>query len=353
MKWTAPQYSRASVDAAGRALAASTADPAEGEAALEVLDNWRASHSFPLNTLQMGLRQKARGIYASALVAQRLKRVPSILAKLKRFERMNLSRMQDIGGCRAVLRSLGEVRRLRDTYRDSSAKHRLVNEKDYISQPKSSGYRGIHLVYRFSSDYSPQYEGLQIEIQLRSRRQHAWATAVETVGTFLRQALKASEGEGRWLDFFALAGTAFALVEGGPPVPGTPTDWTELAHEIARVETELDARQKLRAYGSALRLTEEPGKKAHYYLLSLHPQERSLTVRGYRRQELEQATVDYLDAERQLSLFSASEAVLVAAESLDALRRAYPNYFLDTEVFLNELDSFLAQGGSRRAQRSR
>jgi hypothetical protein len=66
------------------------------------------------------------------------------------------------------------------------------------------------------------YNGLRIEMQLRSRLQHAWATAVETVGTFLRQALKSSQGEGAWLKFFALMGSALARREHTPLVPGTP-----------------------------------------------------------------------------------------------------------------------------------
>lgn len=42
------------------------------------------------------------------------------------------------------------------------------------------------MVYEFkskSSSYS-QYNGMLIEIQLRTRLQHYWATAVETVGIF-------------------------------------------------------------------------------------------------------------------------------------------------------------------------
>jgi hypothetical protein len=41
------------------------------------------------------------------------------------------------------------------------------------------------------------YNDLKIEMQLRSQYQHAWATAVETVGTFIGQALKSSIGPER------------------------------------------------------------------------------------------------------------------------------------------------------------
>ena len=55
-----------------------------------------------------------------------------------------------------------------------------MGETDYVRKPKTSGYRGIHLVYRYHNDRKTIYNGLQIEPQLRTRRQHAWATAVDT-----------------------------------------------------------------------------------------------------------------------------------------------------------------------------
>ena len=123
---------------------------------------------------------------------------------MRRFDRMNLARMQDLGGCRAVVNSVEKVRALVGLYEKSPIKHKLVGQDDYIAHPQASGYRGIHLVYRYYSDRSPTYNGLQIKLQLRSPLQHAWATAVETVVTFLRQALKASQGHADWLRFFSL-----------------------------------------------------------------------------------------------------------------------------------------------------
>jgi hypothetical protein len=69
--------------------------------------------------------------------------------------------------------------------------------------PQKSGYRGIHLVYRYNGRKT-EYNGLKIEIQIRTVIQHAWATAVETVGMFTQQALKSSQGEQDWLRYFAL-----------------------------------------------------------------------------------------------------------------------------------------------------
>ncbi len=52
-----------------------------------------------------------------------------------------------------------------------------------------------------------------IEVQLRTRLQHNWATAVETVGIFTGEALKSSQGNEDWQDFFRLVSTWFAHKE--------------------------------------------------------------------------------------------------------------------------------------------
>jgi hypothetical protein len=344
MNWTTLDYSKGQVDAAGRLLASGVGTPEEIDIALEVLNNWRAVHSFPLNTIQMGLRTRARRVYDHALVAQRLKRVPSIVLKLRRFSSMNLSRMQDIGGCRAILESVSQVRKVRAAYARSEQQHEFVSEKDYISQPKASGYRGIHLVYRYQSDRNPDYNGRSIEIQLRTRLQHAWATAVETVGTFLQQSLKSSEGSEKWLRFFALTGSAFALTERTQTVPDTPQDPEELTTAVTTLETDLAVRKTLGAYGEALKIAEDMQMAGAYYFLmslTLTKSQPALTVFGYTKQQLDRATDHYLEIEKTLA--PGAQAVLVAVDSLSALKKSYPNYFLDTQVFTQALGKIIGR----------
>ncbi|AKJ96474.1 hypothetical protein TVD_09135 [Thioalkalivibrio versutus] len=346
MAWSVPKNSKRQVDKAGRALAEGRLPTHQQNEALQVINNWRSSHSFPMNTFQVNLRQRARRIDNEALVAQRLKRVPSIVAKLRRFDGMKLSRMQDIGGCRAVVGSVDVVFALCNSYLNSEIRHVLVNQKDYIAEPKASGYRGVHLVYRYRSDRNETYNGHLIEVQIRSGLQHAWATAVETMGTFLRQALKSSEGSTEWLHFFALVSSAFAIREGCKVVPGTPTDYDVILEEIRSQEDRLKVADRLTAFGEALRTLEDAGiRGSKYYLMVLKPAEETLDIVGYRKNELAQATEAYLEAEKSVSNIEGADAVLVAADSLDSLRKAYPNYFLDTKTFLAELSSILGGKG--------
>jgi len=343
MDWVSPQYSRSRVDRAGALLASDFVDVDfdEYDDALTVINNWRSSHSRPLYTFRIGIRRHAERVDENALVAQRIKRLSSIRLKLTLSPNMKLSQMQDIGGCRAVVESVHKVDQLVKHYMESDIKHKLLNKDDYIRNPKTSGYRSIHLIYKYFSDKKATHNGLRIELQVRSQLQHAWATAVETVGTFIQQALKSSQGEDEWLRFFALMGTAIATREGCPPVPGTPSDAGELRKILREYVLKLDVTQRLQAYGAALNSVNEMDvrKDAAYYLLELDPKAMKINVLGYVQSELTKATRDYLAAEK--SLTPGSDAVLVSVESMASLRRAYPNYFLDTNRFVEAVNQAL------------
>jgi hypothetical protein len=157
----------------------------------------------------MTLKNRASRVLGGGkpLTAQRIKRLESILIKLREKSSMKLSQMQDIGGCRVILPSLDHVYALRDIYASDQLVHEALNPKDYIAEPNpDSGYRSLHLKFRFASDResSQPWVGLKIEMQIRTALQHQWATAVETAGTMKDQALKSKRGDPEWLRFFKL-----------------------------------------------------------------------------------------------------------------------------------------------------
>ena len=63
--------------------------------------------------------------------------------------------------------------------------YKIIKFNDYVENPKDSGYRSIHYVYKYSSK-ADKYNGLKIELQIRTKLQHNWATAVETAGAMTR-----------------------------------------------------------------------------------------------------------------------------------------------------------------------
>lgn len=340
--------SRSRVDRAGTTLVNDAASPEERREALAVVSDWRALHGTPLNVLEAHLRSRIVPFETSppsesAFVAQRLKRLPSIEAKLRRSRTMRLSRMQDVAGCRAVLPSAADLLATNSDIEASFAPHELLRRYDYLAQPRASGYRGAHLVYAYrpKDESHDIYSGLCVEVQLRSRLQHSWATAVETVGAFSGQALKSSEGSDRWLRFFALMGTVLAELEGLPPVPKTPTSASALRRELAQAATELDAVARLDAYSRMLRILEghvRNGQARYFHIyLEVLPDSARLRWNEYAPDERAEAIRAYEEVESAIQRFPGAETVLVAVDSVAALRRAYPNYFADTRMFAAEL----------------
>jgi hypothetical protein len=360
MAWGIPQNSKEEIDAAGHALVSGMASQQEFDAALDVINNWRYAHYHPLYIIQRRLRGKLQETDPNGLVAQRIKRLSSIGLKLNRFPNMRLSQMQDIGGCRAILSSMDELKKLTDIYalRDKGTrssrgiKHKKINEKDYVITPKESGYRGVHMIFRYYSDKIHDWDGMRIEIQFRTYLQHAWATSVETVGTFIGQALKSSVGGQDWLRFFALASSVIAIEEGSSPIPGTPDSKTDLIEELKKFKDELNVESHLLTYGSALQMVgQRELRGAQYFLLELHPDSHSINVRSYRKNDLDRASEDYLAVERRI-LNQNADAVLVSADSIAALKRAYPNYFADTRLFVEAINRAIGSSSNATEQLS-
>lgn len=308
-----------------------------------VLSNWRAAHYYPINTFQATLRQKLKNIDRSALVAQRLKRTPSIVAKLRRFPTMELARMQDIGGLRAVVGNLSQLEALQRNYKNTGFSHELIAQNDYVLKPKDSGYRGVHFVYRYRNHGAPDYNGLRIEVQMRTRHQHAWATAVETMGIFLDSALKSSEGPDDWLRFFAIAGSAIAHIEGRQGVPGYDGLTTiQINRLVADVAAQIGVREKLSAFGSAIEAIHANRRQGSFYLLVLDPVSKQVRLQAFSKDRFDVATQAYLEEEQRIVPGSQQQAVLVSTASIEALKRAYPNFFLDTHEFLKILEGIEA-----------
>lgn len=349
MQWTKLKFSNNEVNRAGDTLISLTPKPSERDVAADILSNWRSAHSFPLHTFAIRLKKLATQVDDDALVVRRLKRTPSILKKLKRAQtsKMKMSRMQDVAGTRAVLKSIKEVDAILKLYKKSrGTKHKIHKLKDYIKEPKNDGYRSVHLVYKYYSDKNSEYDGLSVEIQIRTKLQHFWATAVETVDHFTRQAIKSNEGEKNWMDFFRLVSSVFAIAENMPPVPETPKDKEELYGKVASLAKELDVVKKMNEWARIHKIIEgfekENPKKFDYYLLDLDLSTKELKISGFTKDQEELANSEYSKREeRMLNNREDKDIVLVSAETTKELRKAYPNYFLDTKEFIQALKSRL------------
>jgi len=347
--WVQRQYGKGEIDRAGELLVpwwrGETQPDRLGQAYI-IIQNWRTSHGLPLNVFQAGLRQRAKRIDPKAIIAQRLKRFSSVMNKLVREPNMKLSQMQDLGGCRAILADVATVDRLYQSYRHSE---RLFDTEgslkcyDYIRHPKSDGYRGIHVVGRYLArrDTRQPWNGHRVEIQLRSRLQHAFATTVETVTTFTGTPLKFGAGPDEWRRFFSLMGSALAVREGTEPVENTPGNRGELIDELRRATKGLRVRHRLRGWTSALKQFPRKNIKAFkWLLLVLNITEQTTNVTGYANRNEASRAVEEIELSKRPEL----DAVLVWVNDISALQTAYPNYYADTREFLEALNIALRGG---------
>ncbi len=351
MPWTEPEFNRGRVDAAGAVLVdtfrAGALDTDDDYESLYVVNNWRLSHQLPLQTLKMNLLTRSRKLDKEALVYQRIKRLWSIVGKLDRNENMKLSQMQDIGGCRSVVRSVKQVNDLIKIYEERPTQSEFVKKYDYISRPKSDGYRSVHLVYKYRG-YRSALDGLRVEIQVRSRQQHAWASAVETVSQFTGQALKSNIGLEPWKRFFILMANDIAAREHCPPVPDS-VDPARQKEELRSLVRQLRVEEVLGEWRNAVTnlTTNRRSTQIFVIALDLPNQEHStstapsLSISGFDNINMAFKSLIRMEKERA-GRIEAEQPVLVSVNSLAALRSAFPSYHLDAQAFIEAVRKAVA-----------
>lgn len=336
--WEEPQYSGKKIYRAGRTLATTTPVSQEYKEALLVLNNWRSAHAYPLHVVTTTLKHQNPDV----LIAQRLKRLDSIVGKIERFPTMNLYKMQDIGGCRLIADSIDEVYNSLNKYKNSRVRHKLVRETDYILNPKESGYRSVHLVYQFHSDKKETYnKNMFIEIQFRTQLQHIWATAVEMMGIYTKSNLKSSQGDKDILRFFTVVSSIFAIQENQPVCPNTSSSLNDLLKEMNELDKKHNILYTLEAMKNATHILKPELSKEFsngYYLLLLDQDRHTLSINAYKPSDINIATATYNAIEEKHD--PNINIVLVAANSFSSLKKAYPNYFIDITDFLLTVSSY-------------
>lgn len=127
-----------------------------------------------------------------------------------------LARLEDIGGTRAVVPSLREQEALGLHLVKKWGKDLQREPRDYVNNPKPSGYRAMH--------YVVEKHGRRIEIQIRTRRQQQWANAVEQADSRLNLTLKDGRGPQEMLDYFTAVGDMLYFQDAALPAPADVRD---------------------------------------------------------------------------------------------------------------------------------
>ena len=341
-KWKTVEYSRSQIIKAGKTIKKDNATADEIKLATKVIDNWRASHAFPMHVIYMHLRRMAKS-NNSIIVAERLKRLDSIVGKLKREPTMSLWAIQDLGGCRVIVPSVDDVYNYANSYENSRKRHELVSTYDYIEQPKFSGYRSLHRVYKYHSDSVDIYnKNMLIEIQFRTHLQHLWATAVETMGLFTKEAIKAGQGDDDVKRFFLLTSALFAKRENQPIPPDVIDDIDEIVSELEGI----NAKNNYLDFLSGIRVAIDfqakkiKDKNASYFILILNYNTKRLSIKSFMPSQIDEANSIYNSIE-STHADTKVDAVLVNVSSFKLLKSAYPNYFSDIGEFVDVVKSYL------------
>ena len=107
--YVTPEYSRSQIENAGRALAGQLTDIEEAAAIFRVAHNWREAHLFPMRRARFELTSLSKKVAQDAITVARIKRMKSIRKKLRETN-YTLYQIQDIGGCRAIVDTVGELK---------------------------------------------------------------------------------------------------------------------------------------------------------------------------------------------------------------------------------------------------
>ena len=113
-------------------------------------------------------------------VKSRIKSLDRIVSKLERKKKDitvdNICRyVYDVVGVRIVCSFIKDVYKIADIIR-SLGEFIVKSEKDYIKEPKNSGYRSYHMIVLVPIHLENRTEYIQVEIQIRTVAMDCWAS---------------------------------------------------------------------------------------------------------------------------------------------------------------------------------
>lgn len=117
------------------------------------------------------------------IVSGRVKSVSSILEKA---ERLNIDfnhipeGIYDIAGIRVTCRYIEDVYKVAELLK-SRKDIDIFLVKDYIKDPKPSGYRSLHLIARYNVETVDGRMPINMEFQIRTHAMHLWASIEHTL----------------------------------------------------------------------------------------------------------------------------------------------------------------------------
>ena len=244
--------------------------------------------------------------------------------------------MDDVAGCRLIFNTIDELYTFRSQIHNAKRmKHRLRNDPDkydYIKHPKDTGYRGIHDVYEYNGKKGANQNcnGLNVEIQYRTRIQHAWSTTVEIIGQITENQPKFQRGEDRRYEqamVYASEILSRAYEHMFGPLPDLSNE--ELVRRFIELNKEINLIQLLKGLNATN--TETSNKKNAILIFKPNGE---LDVKTYK--DATDALTALFSLEKEVTH---DDIVLVRANTSQEVREAYKNYFTDARDFIDLIEN--------------
>ena len=289
------------------------------EEELNTFNEYRNTYIEVMEELLTSIKDK---LPKPLFIARRLKRLESIKIKLQRFPQMELDRMQDIGGTRAVFNNLDEVKEYIKNIRViENSTFKIIKENDYISNPKDDGYRSYHIVFECLSD---KLKGYKVELQIRDLKEHYWATAVEILSVISKSNnLKIGKGEEYYKRFFYLSSK----------ILHNEYDKNEV-DELKELDKKYKILDTLKGFSLGFSYIDDLKIQDLFYIIYIKYNAKEVYVRSFNKKNVEKASLLYKYLEKKDNI----NAVLVDARDIKTLNEAYPNYFGDSKKFINYIE---------------
>ena len=300
------------------------------------LNQYRMNHLRPLTKLCLKIREWLENFSQDYYIAQRLKRIPRIIEKLKRLNHMRLSQLQDIGGCRIIV----ENAKIQDdlfvhimqkltkskTYKIYGKKEK--NPVDYREKGRDdSGYRAIHIIV--------ETDGVKIEVQIRSNMQHYWAESIERTSIIYGQNLKSLQGNLVVIQYFKTLSDIFYEIEcNREPAISQRNKLDKLMNESEDIIRNAESYRVLHSSikESFIKAMESATKKQYrkiYNWLLIFNWKTGEFVNWIKIDQSDSVKIaeQYASNEKRYNECEGFEVVLIGASSVETIRHTHSHYF--------------------------
>lgn len=85
-----------------------------------------------------------------------------------------LEKINDLIGVRAVCAYVDDIYKVADLI-EKQQDIRILKTKDYVRQPKKSGYQSLHLILEIAIPFQQEMQWIKLELQLRTAAMDYWA----------------------------------------------------------------------------------------------------------------------------------------------------------------------------------